>query len=637
MKIRYIKTILPFLLLFCLLYVPAEAQKYDVASIPPEMIKDADAVIRLREINFTINSVSSATYSIREVITILNETELGLSVYTGVSDKFITSHFDRIIIYDKDGKKVKSYGSSYLKPETFNTGTIYDDVYYSSVDPEYRTFPFTVEKTYSISYNGTFQLPDWQGYNYYGVSTEKTSFTVTTPLNYNLRYREQNLQSPVRIAKDKSNVSYSWSAENLPAVLSENYSTGLDKYTPEVSLAPSDFEIGGKKGNAATWESFGMFVAGLIKDRDNLEGPVADTVRKIIAGTSDTTEMIKRIYKYVQNRTRYVSVQVGIGGWQPIDAQKVDKTKYGDCKGLVNYTRALLKVAGIKSVYTTVRAGKYEDDIYYDFPSNQSNHIILCVPRSNDTIWLECTNQYCPFNYLSSYTDDRHALLITDKGGKLIKTPRYNASQNLQLRKANVTIDLLGNGSADISTDYNYFFFDNKAYLLYTDQESRKKSIISNIDIPGFTLVNFSVKQPDKDIPSMNESLSLKLNKYGTVMGDRILIPVNLMNKVDRLPSNVADRKMGIELMREMTFTDIITYKIPAGYGVSTVPQPVDISSPFGHYKAEITVNGNEITYKREMRYNKGVFPVSQYQQLLDFNKSISTADNAKLVLKKLT
>ena len=64
----------------------------------------------------------------------------------------------------------------------------------------------------------------------------------------------------------------------------------------------------------------------------------------------------KKIYQYVQDNTRYISVQVGIGGMQPITAKEVDLVKYGDCKGLTNYTKSLLDIVGVKSNYTRLYA-----------------------------------------------------------------------------------------------------------------------------------------------------------------------------------------------------------------------------------------------------------------------------------------
>ena len=59
----------------------------------------------------------------------------------------------------------------------------------------------------------------------------------------------------------------------------------------------------------------------------------------------------------MQSRTRYASIQLGIGGYKPAPAMEVSEKGYGDCKGLTNYMSALLKEAGITSYYTWVKSG----------------------------------------------------------------------------------------------------------------------------------------------------------------------------------------------------------------------------------------------------------------------------------------
>jgi hypothetical protein len=622
------------LLFFCPALLQIGAQVYTVESISPELKKNASAVVRFWEQTIEIKSLSNATSRTKEVITILNEDARYFSVYHGVTHKFGSDHLDKIVIYDASGKKVKSFGPTKVEAVPAYTINIYDDNYYYMLDPDYRTYPFTVEIETSEDYKGFFDLPSWYHHSGYNVSTEKDIFNVITPADYKLNQFENGDAGKPKITKEDGKITYCWEVDNVPALLPEEMSVSLLKYSPSVNIAPSDFEIDGRKGNLDTWENFGSFIASLNKGRNVINGETAAKVKEIVESTKDTVEIIRKLYKYMQDKTHYVSIQIGIGGWQPIEAQRVDDKSYGDCKALANYMKSLLDLAQIKSNYTLVMAGSSADNIF-DFPSSQFNHAILSVPRGKDTLWLECTNQKIPFNYLGSFTDDRNVLSITENSGKVVRTPRYTADQNCLSRKASVTIDTYGNGVADVSTEYKYYYFDRMFGILGLDQEGKKKAITEDIDIPGFTLVNFTITQPDLDKPVIEETLSIKLAKYATIMGDRMLLPINLMNRVERLPSNVSDRKMDIEIRRDRKLIDEITYKIPSGYAVSSIPQPVEIKSQFGYYKAEVTVNGNQVTYKREVRYNKGVYPVAQYQQLLDFYKGISTADNTKLALKR--
>lgn len=158
----------------------------------------------------------------------------------------------------------------------------------------------------------------------------------------------------------------------------------------------------------------------LIQDRDVLDVSTIEKIKSLVAGVTNPIEKAKIVYKFVQDKTRYISVQIGIGGWEPIAANQVDKVGYGDCKGLTNYTKALLDAVGITSYFTLVYA-QQKRNIVKDFSSMQGNHAILNIPNNGNDIWLECTSQTISFGFLGDFTDDRDVLVVTPEGGIIKK------------------------------------------------------------------------------------------------------------------------------------------------------------------------------------------------------------------------
>ena len=144
-------------------------------------------------------------------------------------------------------------------------------------------------------------------------------------------------------------------------------------------IAANKFHFDGVYGEAKDWNEFGDWIFdSLLLGRNQVSEKTKAHVLDITSNITDPIEKARKVYEFVQNNTRYISVQVGIGGIQPISALDVDNLKYGDCKGLTNYTQALLKIVGVESFYTIVEAGNEIEDLDENFASlEQGNHIIL--------------------------------------------------------------------------------------------------------------------------------------------------------------------------------------------------------------------------------------------------------------------
>lgn len=377
----------------------------------------------------------------------------------------------------------------------------------------------------------------------------------------------------------------------------------------------------------------------LNESRDLLPEATRQRIRELTRDTKSVEEKTRIVYSYLQNKTRYVSIQEGLGGLQPFPATLVDEVGYGDCKALSNYTVALLREVGVKGYYAKIRAGENEPPMVLDFPSHQTNHIIVVVPNAKDTLWLECTSQTNPFGYLGSFTGDRHALMVTEQGGTIIKTPTYSGDQNRQIRSGIVVLDKAGNGQASVKTHFTGLQFENGNLDIIVDAglDEQKKWIQATTKIPNFDIQTFSVSAIKNKIPEATVSCTYTLNRYAQVSGKRIFLTPNLMNRSTFVPPVVEQRKTPV--VRRLAYIDVdsIHFKVPADLYPEFLPEPIRIETPFGIYESMIRFDQDGLLYVRKVEMRKGVFRASSYNQFIDFYKSINKADNLKLVFLSKT
>ena len=629
-------------ILLCLLFTQSGHTaeiKYKLSDIPANLKNGAKAVIRKNDILLEVKGTGDLTKTVHYAITVLNMNGVSSALFKEYYDRFRKVKAIKAAIYNANGELIKKFGmDDVLDMSAISGYAIYEDFRMKALDPACRTLPFTLEYSFEENYNRFIEYPDFYVYDDLNVSVEESSFTVLMPNDMPLRFLEKRIPAGVVITKMKDLTSYAWEVHNLPGLKEEIYSPVFTNITPVVYVAPTSINVEGHAGNCESWQNIGAWFNSLLKDRDILPEETVSKLNGLISKAKDDYEKIAMLYKYMQDKTRYVSIQIGIGGWQPFDAATVDRLGYGDCKALVNYMKAILKVAGISSYYTLVAAGRKATPMLVDFPSIQFNHVILCVPVKKDTLWLECTNQNNPCGYLGKFTDDRNVLIIDDDGGHIARTRSYTANEYLVSRKVQVKVNADGQGTARVNTLYQGLAYDDIVGVLFSSDADKKKMITNQVEIPSFELLKYSYTTESLQIPKVHESLDLALMNYGTQMNDIMIIPLNLMNKMEELPQQSGERKTDIVFRRSYCEADTIVYTIPAGYTIDKLPGNISFSGSFGSYSVTVEKpNSFTVIYCRNLSMNKGVYPLSAYEELSGFFEKVSNKDDSyKMIVKKM-
>lgn len=622
------------LLLFISFYALAQGT-YDTSKIPDNLKQDAVAVVRNEEQLYEYKSISSGMIKYKTAITILNKAGDGYAEFAESYDRFSNIYNIKASIYDATGKKIKDYKSSDLKDQSLiSSYSILEDSRIKSLVFSSNSYPYTIEYSYTQDFNGILTLPSWRSLKGYHISTEKSTYIFQKNTSLNVRFLiSKDLKTDSTSANNKT--TYTWVANNVPATTREPLSSGLEGVSNWVKIAPNQFEFDNSKGDLSTWSSMGAWISKLNENGDVLPATTKAMIQNLIKDAKTDKEKMQILYRHLQQNTRYVSVQLGIGGFKPILAEKVAQVNYGDCKALSNYMKALLKEAGIKSNLVVIGNGKPELNSTYA-SIGQANHMILAVPSAKDTVFLECTSQNYPMGYIGYDNADRNVLMVTENGGKLIRTPKYRSIDNYQVSKTNIQLAEDGVATIAVKSTYGSAQYEyNLSNLLSEPTEVRKRAL-QNLGFADAELQHIKFEQADKKLPVINEELSYKTKQLLSKGADKFFLVINQINRNESVPEKITNRRTDFAIPFDYSDDDEITYILPKGLAIEFLPKDVKISSEFGEYSASFSMTGNTITYKRNQVMSSKKFPAARYNEYVDFYKKIYQADKLKAVLTKI-
>ncbi|MEL7121626.1 MAG: DUF3857 domain-containing protein [Bacteroidota bacterium] len=619
-----------------LAYFTVSAQKnhpeWSVHNISPNLKIGAEEIIRLSEEIFEVKSLSEGHISSRSVVSILNEdsdaNELVIYYDTDTKIKNI-----QVRLFDAQGNFVRNIKKSEIKDYSAVNGfSLYEDNRVYVVEVSHDEYPYTIEWEYQQNLKGiSFALyPDWHIQSY-RQGVESASYQVILPQGQELNIKTKNIDlEPV--IEEKGKKFYTWSVKNLKPIIPEAYQPTSFAILPKVMISAADFKIKEYRGSMESWEAFGGFMYQLFEGKDQLPVEVVNEVKALVKDVYSDQDKIDRIYRYMQSKVRYVSVQLGIGGWQPFDANYVASNSYGDCKALSNYMKALLKVVGIEAHPALIYSGNIDYQIEDDFIYPRFNHVVLHVPQED--YWLECTSTSYPPNYLGSSNWNRRVLLITEEGGVVTRTPSPKAEQNLEVIKAKVVVN--EEGWADVNYESTFKGSLHERIRRYTDnydEEEKKKWLLNTTSLSNLELSSLEMSY-EKNRPEATLNYSGNVRRYASKSGKRFFVSINDVSVHGGAPDKMEERKFPIVTNRNFKEVLDIELQFPENYQIEAMPYPSDeLESEFAKYSIQIEERGGKVYLHREIEFKPATLPATDYKAFRKFYRDISKREKAKLVL----
>lgn len=603
---------------------------YALSSMPDIVKKDADIIKRYENIEFEVKDINRSSYTVHQIVTVMNErgkSALQFAVYT---DKYRILEDAEVKVFDAIGRPVNRYKQKEMMTQA-SFSNLVDDIKYTYVNFPSASYPVTFELKYTVRFKGNLMFPsyDIQDAN---ESVEASVFTAKVPKDLDLRFKEKNIAIKPETAVDGDYKTYRWTVKNLPAV---KYEPGAVNPYPYVMLAPNQFKYDDFEGDLSTWKGYGSWVAQLWKGQDKLPSDRVAFFKDLVKDIPNNHDKIKKLYEYLQKNFRYVSIQLGIGGFKPFSAEFTDKKKYGDCKALSNCMRSMLSAVGINSYAAIIHSGKNSQAMDTDFSVQLSNHVILCVPLQKDTVWLECTSNTNDYNVLGASTENRNALLITENGGVLVSTPTSTSAENTYNVYTVISLKDDGGGTALTTFKTTGAFKDEMLYIMEEKTDDQKEYIVHPLNFKQPDEFSLKLKDGVKPYTTSLETAYEKIHEFNA--GNKFFFSPRMYKFWTSVLPRSEDRRQDFYFSFPFERNDTTVLKLPAGFAVEALPKAKELANPYATYSNKCWYNETEkaVYVSTALVLKQHKVAAAGYADVKKFFDEIVMDETQRIVIKK--
>jgi hypothetical protein len=401
----------------------------------------------------------------------------------------------------------------------------------------------------------------------------------------------------------------------------------------------------------ALWARIGNWYTSLAAPRSEGAADLARTA-KSVAGDGDFMTRLTGVATFMQQQIRYVAIEIGIGGWQPHSAEDVFRSRYGDCKDKATLMVAMLDAAGIRATWVSVdvRRGRIDPQA----PSLFGDHMITAIvlpqgvadPRLQAVITakngrryliFDPTNEFVPVGQIPSYEQGGWGLLTAGPDSQVVQLPVLPPAADTVDRKATFDLSADGTLKGDITVLRYGALSGSMRHRLAMDSEKEQRDRVERIlqnDFSTFTLGSEKIAHVHDLNQPLEMDYAITAPSYARNAGALLLVrPRAVGTDADRIEGK--PRTVPISFEGVGTWRDDFDFRLPPGYAVDDLPDPVNLDVGFASYRSEVKAEAGQLHYKREYVLKKVELDATDYPKLRELEAAIATDENSSAVLKK--
>jgi transglutaminase-like putative cysteine protease len=413
--------------------------------------------------------------------------------------------------------------------------------------------------------------------------------------------------------KDDADI-ITYALQDIPERKSDNNLPGPSWFLPHILLLTKSANVNGEQFtyfNTLT-DQYNWY-RNIIKLVKNDPAVMKEKALEITKGVNGDMNKVKAILYWVHDNIRYVAFEDGLAGFKPDESQNVLNKKYGDCKGMANLTKELLKSLG----FDTRLAWIGTNHIAYDYSTPAlcvDNHMICCLIYNGKKYFLDGTESYLAFENYAERIQGRQVLVENGDNYLLERIPVTSADQNLRAFTENLS--LVNN---TLSGNVQYLFKgESKEQFLSMLNQSKKENISSFLnryitnENSKYLLKNVTTS----DLSQTDGDLSIKfMVDYSDAVssfGKDVYIDLDYNKYLNKSLIDTA-RQVDYRFPFKYNFLTEVTLTIPSDFNISSLPEGFEYRDPGFSISVAYSKQGNIIKYIKRIVVQNSLLKKSSF------------------------
>lgn len=455
-------------------------------------------------------------------------------------------------------------------------------------------------------------IPDWvdadvMDFNFSGFGIKRTS-------------EDEMVWEEAYEKEDREGESYKvikFEFEDMPARVVESGSPGTTYYVPHIVFINKSYTNNDEKQELfKDMDGLYSWCKSLV---DNLIDEPNDEIKQIAddlvePGDSDE-EKLRKVFYWVQSNIRYIAFEDGIAGFQPEDAEKVCSYRYGDCKGMANLAKMMLKYLGMDARLSWIgtRHIAYNNEI----PTlSAANHMICTVFLNGKKYFIDPTEEYVSLGDYAHRIQGRKVMIESGDSFIFETVPEFDAYHNRKVISKQMRIEdgviygsakEIHHGESKTSLQAGYSRIRNQAKM------DALANYINN-DKGNLTITELKTSDlENRDIP-VDLSYNFNLRNKVVQTEDKLFLRLDFDREFGRFKFD-DDRKTAYEFDEKYYKESDYTLTIPEGYTVKHIPANVSVEEDGYRFEINFEQTGRTVTLKKTLEISDTMIDLNEMEQ----------------------